>query len=122
MTTPTTGGIEMASTEGRVTRHISFTADENAALEKRAARVGMEVAPFIKKEALEGKVKGYPLAALSRHEQDIGDILHAVREAADRPHPDRWLYQADLEAIDDKLAELLEIEKDILELLRRRLK
>lgn len=106
----------------RVTRHISFTAQENAILESRAAKVGMEVAPFIKQEALHGTVKGYPLAALTRHEVDIGNILHAVREVADRPHAARWLYQADLEAIDDKLEELLAIEKDILELLRRRLK
>ena len=106
----------------RKTRHISFTQLEDEAIRKRAYEVGMEVAPFIKHEALYGAVKGFPLAALARHEKDIGDIVHAVREAADRPHTDRWLYQADLEAIDDKLDELLEIEKNILELLRRRLK
>lgn len=106
----------------RVTRHVSFTQKENSDLCRRAAKAGMEVVPFIKQEALHGTVKGFPLAALTRHENDIGEIVKAVREAAGRPHPDRWLYEADLEAIDDKLSELLEIEKDILDLLRRRLK
>lgn len=106
----------------RITRHVSFTQKENDALCKRAATVGMEVVPFIKQEALHGVAKGYPLAPLTRHEAAIGEIVKAVREATDRPHPDRWLYEADLEAIDDKLAELLQIEQTILELLRRRMK
>lgn len=107
---------------GRITRHISFTPAEDRIVCGRAEKVGMDIVPFIKSEALRGVVRGYPLAPLTRHEEEIGEIAHAVREAADRPHPDRWLYEKDLEEIDDKLAELLEIEKSILELLRRRMK
>lgn len=106
----------------RVTRHVSFTPKEDDDLRVRAAKVGMEVVPFIKKQALCGAVKGFALAPLQRHEETLGEILKAVREAADRPHPDRWRYQSDLELIDDKLDEVIAIEKTILELLRRRLK
>lgn len=105
----------------RITRHISYTAKENNDLEKRAAKVGMEVVPFIKQESLHGKVQGFALAPLHRHEDDIAAIVQAVRDVADHPHQDRWMYEADLEAIDDKLAELVAIEKDILDLLRRKL-
>lgn len=113
----------MAYIEGgpRITRHVSFSPKEDSDLRERAAKVGMEVVPFIKQQALHGKAKGFRLAPLTKHEEDIGEIVKAVREVAAQPHEDRWLYEADLEAIDDKLAELIEIEKDILELLRRRM-
>lgn len=106
----------------RVTRHVSFTPKEDSALRKRAEKVGMAVVPFIKREALHGAVKGFALAPLTRHAEAIGEIVRDVKTMASRPHPDRHLYEADLDGINDKLDELLEIEKSIHELLRRRMK
>lgn len=105
----------------RVNRHVSFTQEENDLLCKRAAKVGMEVVPFIKQEALHGTVKGFPLAVLSRHANAIGEIVKAARELAARPHPDRWKYEADLEEMNDKLDKILEIERTIQEGVRRRM-
>lgn len=105
----------------RITRHISFTLEENEMLQKRASAVGMEIAPFIKQQALHGTAKGFRLTPLTQHTITIAEIAQDIRNAVHTPHPDRWLYQADLEAIEDKLEELLQIESTILERVRRRL-
>lgn len=106
----------------RINRHVSFTPEEDSKLRQRAAKVGMEVVPFIREEALHGTVRGFPLAPINQHAEAIGQIAQAVRKVADRQHPDRWLYEADLEEIENKLAEILAIEKDIQERLRQRMK
>lgn len=102
----------------RVTRHVSFTPEEDEAIRQRAEKAGMEVVPFIRYEALHGKVKSIPLDVVARYLEEIGEIARAVKEMVYRPHPDRWLYEADLEGTDDKVDEVLAIVKATLEEIR----
>ena len=110
-----------SNTTRRITRHISFTAEENQIIQERAHSVGMEITPFIKQEALHGMAKGFQLCALTQHTIAIAEIAQDIHRVVHTPHPDRWLYQADLERIEDKLDNLLEIEAAILTRLRRRM-
>ena len=98
----------------RVTRHVSFTKEENELLCRRAAEVGMSVVPFIKREALYGKAHGFSLSVISQHTESIDNVIRCVREVLSRAHPDRLLYQADLELISDRLQTLIDTEKAVL--------
>jgi len=106
----------------RIVRQISLSPQENQTLQKRAESAGMPVSPFIKRQALSGSVKVLNLPPLSNHADVIGKIAHDVRIIVSTPHPDRWLYQADLEKIEDSLDSLLIVEKNIQEEIRHRMK
>lgn len=108
-------------TQPRTIIHLSFTPQEMELLSNRSARAGMAVTPFIKREALYGIVRGFQLRPLTEHAIAIGEIVQDVRTMITSPHPDRWLYEYDLECIEDKLNTLLEIEIDIQKRVRRRL-
>ena len=106
--------------QSRTNIRLSFTPQEMEILSKRAARVGMTIPPFIKREALYGIVRGFQLRPLTDHAIAIGEIVQDIRTMITSPHPDRWLYEYDLECIEDKLNTLLEIETDIQKRVRRR--
>lgn len=101
--------------------HLSFTESELAQVKTRAASVGMKVVPFIKQEALCGSVRGFRLVPLTQHANAIGTIAQDIRGFISSPHPDRWLYEHDLECIEDKLDTLIKIEMDIQTRVRRRM-
>lgn len=105
-----------------VTRHVSFSKEENELLCHRAAEVGIAVVPFIKHEALRGKVQGFSLSVISQHTESIDNVIRCVREVLSRTHPDRLLYQADLELISDQLQTLIGTEQAMLVELQRILK
>ncbi len=105
-----------------ITRHIYFTPDEDRTLRKRAAALTMQLTTYIKQQSLHGKVNGISFEDLTAHEAAIGEILHTIQEFTTRPHPDRWLYQADLEAIEDQLNAIRDIELQILHLLCKHIK
>lgn len=100
---------------------LSFTPEELELVRARAASVGMKTVPFIKREALTGVVRGFRLTPLTEHACAIGEIAQTIRCILSSPHPDRWLYEHDLECIADQLDELIEIEKDIQMRVRRRM-
>lgn len=105
-----------------VTHHIRLSPQEDQILRSRAGQAGMALSPFIKQMALHGSVKILNLAPLTQHILILGDIAHDIRKAVSTPHPDRWLYQADLEGIEEKLTEMLRIEKDIQANIRHKIK
>lgn len=106
----------------RITRQISLSPQEDQLVPTRADRAGMPVSSFIKRQALSGSVKTLNLSSLSDHIDSIGRIACDVHGIASAPHVDRWLYQADLEKIEGHLENLLTIEKDIQEQIRRRIR
>ena len=108
-------------TQPRTIIHLSFTPQEMESLFNRAVRVGMAVTPFIKHEALHGIVRGFQLRPLTEHVLAIDAIAQDVHTILNSPHPDKWLYEYDLARIEDKLKELILIEKDIQSRVRRRL-
>ena len=104
------------------TRHIGYDDYENKRIEIRAARVGLPVTAYIKKMSLEGSVRGVNMEPILAHTKMLGDLLAAVKEVATRPHEDQWLYEADLERIEDLMNETLESEKLFLEEVKRKLR
>ena len=106
----------------RISRQISLSPQEDQLIRTRAARAGMSVSAFIKRQALSGSIKTLNLAPLSDHAETIGRIAQNIQIFSSAPHPDRWLYQADWEQIEDQLDTLLTIEKEIQEQIRRRMR
>ena len=82
----------------------------------------MTVTSFIKRAALSNTIKILDMPVLSQHIVSIGEIANGIHAATSLSHPDRWLYQADLERIEDKLDQLIAIETDIQESIRRKMK
>lgn len=58
----------------RVTRTVSFTAAEDALIQKRAEEAGMTVAAYIRQQALGRTVQYIDWEALRAHGDIIGDI------------------------------------------------
>lgn len=112
----------MAYIEGSkgVTRHVYFSPKENGQIETWAWQAGMEIVPYIRHMALHGIVRSVDLSAVRKHGEQIGEVLRAVRQFTEAPHPDRWLYEADLERLEDKLTELVALETAILQSLQER--
>ena len=102
----------------RVTRHISFSEDENILLCRRAAEASMSVAPFIKQQALHGSIKDFPLTPISQHTLAISKAVTTIREITAHDHHDRLLYEADLERITAQLGILIATEEELLQILK----
>ena len=102
--------------------HVSFTPKEIASIDRKAAAVGLHRPAYVRQMALEGKVKGYNLKPLLTHSEAIGEVVAAVRDMIAKEHPDRWAYEADHEKLQAQLAELIEGEKKLNEIMARRLK
>jgi len=105
-----------------ITHRIRLSEEENRQLNERASTAGMSVSAFVKRAALSAPIKVLTLSALTQHALAIGEIAHDIHAAAAAPHPDRLLYLADLERIEDKLDQLLQVEQAIQTQIRRRLK
>ena len=86
------------------TVHLSFSGQELEALDRKAAAVGLPRTAYIRQISLDGAVKGVDLAPVLAHTLQLSAVLETVRALAERPAPDRWAYEADL----DRLRALLE--------------
>ena len=86
------------------TVHHSFSGQELEALDRKAAAVGLPRTAYIRQISLDGAVKGVDLAPVLAHTLQLSAVLETVRALAERPAPDRWAYEADL----DRLRALLE--------------
>lgn len=116
---------EQKNTKPRVPKksvHLDFTPEEYEAILQKADSVGLTVTAFVRKQALEGKVKGYNMKPLADHAIKLGEVLNAIQSITRDPHRDRWMYEADLELIGDLTRALLEEEKALHEKMARRLK
>lgn len=105
-----------------MTRHISYNDDENKVVEAKAKRVGLPVTAYIKQMSLEGAAKGYDMSPVIAHTETIGNFIAEVKAVAAAPHDDRWLYESDLERVEDLLTELLQTEHELLDVMKRKLR
>lgn len=103
-------------------RYIRLSEQEDQIVREKASTAGMSVSSFIKRAALSKTIKVFDIPILSQHIVSIGGIAHDIHVAISLPHQDRWLYQADLERIEDKLDQLLAIETDIQTSLRKNMR
>ena len=100
---------------------IRFSKEDHELLQSRAAKAGMTLSAYVRACALHSEIKSVDFPVLTQHAVAVGDAVYAIRTACSSPHPDRWLYQADLERIEEKLDNLIIIETDIQNQLRRKL-
>lgn len=103
----------------RVTRHISFSPREDSLIRGRADRAGMGVCPYIRSQALEGRVQEVNWDVMHKHQTALDTIATSVQAIANRPHPNRMEYEADLETIQHMLSEVTALDAEILESLQR---
>ena len=108
--------------EPSATWHIRFTTSDEQLLRQKAAQAGMSMTAYIKRAAISARIIVLDFAVLTQHAIQIGDIASDVRTILTSPHPDRWLYQADLEALEDKLEELISVEQKIYRCIHRTLR
>lgn len=83
------------------TVHVSFTAKEISGLDHKADALGLSRKAYVKRMALNGKVKGYNLKPIQDHSVALGEVAAAVRDMIAKPHPDRWAYEAWLAPMED---------------------
>lgn len=104
------------------TVHVDFIPAEHERVKAAAASVGLPVTSFVRQQALHGKTKGYNMKPLLDHASQLGAVIQSVRKIVDEPNRDRWMYEADLDRIETLLYEIAQQEKDLHEMLMRRLK
>ncbi len=102
--------------------HVSFSQKEISRIDRKASSVGLTRTAYVRQMALEGKVKGYNLKPFLVHSEAIGEVAAAVRDMIAKEHPDRWAYEADLEKLQEQLAEIIESEQSLIADMTRRLK
>ena len=108
----------MPCSNGRVTRHISYTAAEDQCVRNLAEAAGMGVSPFIRFISQNGSITVYPLQALTDYVMAVDSLIAAVRSMSSSPHKDRLLYQSDIEYLEDRLDELIQMTSQIMDEIR----
>lgn len=104
------------------TIHIGYSPDELKRLDKLCEKVGMSRPAYLKTMGFDGKVKGYNLKAMEDFASAVGEVAAEIRKATSEPHPDRWAYEADIETIDEKLDQLIDMTSGVMETIIRRMK
>lgn len=100
---------------------LSFQPRDMSRIDFKADSIGLSRTAYIRRMALEGKVKGYNLKPIREHTVAVGEVAAAVRDMLALPHPDRWAYEADIERIESLLQDLIGTEKKLLATMTRRL-
>lgn len=95
--------------------YATFYGEEEEKLQARATLAGMKVPQYIRHMALTGRVRVFDLTPLLKQEEQIGKVMQLCQKVINQPHPDRWLYQYDLERIEDELEVLRKIAYDELD-------
>lgn len=104
------------------TIHIGYSPDELKRLDQLCEKVGMSRPAYLKTMGFDGKVKGYNLKAMEDFASAVGEVAAEIRKATSEPHPDRWAYEADIETIDEKLDQLIDMTSGLMETITRRMK
>ena len=104
------------------TIHIGYSPDELKRLDKLCEKVGMSRPAYLKTMGFDGKVKGYNLKAMEDFASAVGEVAAEIRKATSEPHPDRWAYETDIETIDEKLDQLIDMTSGLMEAITRRMK
>ena len=99
----------------RVTRRVSFLAEEDALVERRAEEAGITVPAYIRQQALNGQVVSINWDALREHSSQISRIEEKIMAYLAGRHADVWMYEADLEGIHEELSKIRESEVNLIE-------
>lgn len=97
-----------------ITRHIQFTPEEDEEIQRKAKSVGLTVTSFIRKQTLTGKVIGQDTGPLLAHIERLGEIAYEFEQIKNQPHPYHWMYEQDLERIEERINEILETERHLM--------
>ncbi len=108
----------------KITHHVRFTEEEDAFIRQRAEEAGMAVTPYIRAQAVRGSVNAYAKAAIEKHSCEVSKIYdwmwewELVRDSGffiDDPASQ----ELEREVTKSFMNELLEIERDILNTLKK---
>ena len=105
------------------TSHVQFNSEDNERIKAKASMADMKVSTYLRHVGLHSVVPPPPpffdVIPILNHTETLNDLVADVREIADRPHPDRWRYEADIEKIDDTLRLILQTELELIETIRK---
>ena len=97
-----------------ITRHISFTAEEDKLLQQRAEAAGIAVAPYIRQQALNGVVHSIDWEGLRVHSDLLSDIAMQIElHLQSLTDIERAMLADVLTAIERDLKSMLVIEQEI---------
>ena len=102
----------------RITRHISLSPKEDSILRNRADQAGMGICPYIRAQALDGKVIQFDWKAIQKSQRSIDRLSASVARLTHSQNPRRPVSDPDLDAIRDMMSQILEHQATILETLR----
>lgn len=101
----------------RVTRRVSFLAEEDQLIRERAKEAGMSVSAYIQRQALEGKVVSVDWDIVRQHIAAIHRIEFTIDAYTCKNNPTLWMYQADLDMLREELVKIKNLEKWMIDLL-----
>lgn len=104
------------------TYHVQFSLDDNELIKAKASLAGMKVSTYLRYVGLGAIVPPAPLpfdvSPILDHTECLNELAATVRVIADKPHPDRWCYEADIERIEDTLLKILQSERELIDEIR----
>ena len=103
--------------DNKATRHIAFTADEEAMLQQRAEEAGMGVNAYIRHMALNGSVRCINWDALRQHNDALEYITEKINIYTSNHNPNMWLFEADLHLILEELALIRTSQEQLIEII-----
>ena len=101
---------------------VTFSAEQDQDLRRKAEQAGMGVCPYIRQQALEGTVTAVDWEALRCHLNAIDGIASDVSAFAQKKIPNRWEYEDDLDALQLEVSKLIALEREILHLIGEQLR
>lgn len=109
--------MSKASGKERITRRVSFSAEEDRMIRERAKEAGVSVSAYIRQQALEGKVVSVDWDLVRQHMEAIYRIEFNIDAYTSNNNPTLWMFDADLQVIRDELVRIKELEKWMINLL-----
>lgn len=98
----------------RYSHHVFFTSDEEEQVRMLAEAAGMPIRPYIRQQALHGKVRIIDWTILREHLAIIDCIVNEVDGFIGRRNPNRWLYAPELDLIASLLLEIKAQEAELM--------
>ena len=109
--------MSKASGKERITRRVSFSAEEDRMIRERAKEAGMSASAYIRQQALEGKVVSVDWDLVRQHMEAIYRIEFNIDAYTSNNNPTLWMFDADLQVIRDELIKIRKMEKWMINLL-----
>ena len=105
----------MSQKKGNICRRISFCAEDDRLLQKRAAEAGMTVPAYIRQQALNGAVTSIEWDVLRQYMETIWRIEFNIDVYISKHNSEFWMFELDLEFIHEELAKIRDLMVQLVE-------